>query len=346
MSELALYRKYRPQKFDEIVGQEHITDVLKGSIKEGTVSHAYLFSGGRGIGKTSVARIFARALGSDESDIYEMDAASNTGVDDVRALQEAVYTLPYKSKYKIYIIDEVHMMSKSAFNALLKTLEEPPSHVIFILATTDPEKLLETVVSRCIHFKFKKPTQKMMRDMAIQIAKKEGFSLETSSADLVALLGDGSFRDMQGILQKVISASKDKKISESEVLKVTGTPSVAIVNGVIGSIEEGNVEKGLKFVGEARDSNADMKAMTKLLLHKIRSAMLLRYAPSMEGEIKEEFSAEDFAFLKKMASSSNGRIGPKSLSRLIATYDESSRTHLPELPLEIALIELCSEQKK
>ena len=141
MSELALYRKYRPQKFEEMLGQEHITDVLAASIKEGRISHAYLFSGSRGTGKTSMARIFAAAVGTSPDDVSEMDGASNNGVDEVRALQEAVHTLPFHSKYKVYIIDEVHMMSKSAFNALLKTLEEPPAHVIFILATTDPGKI-------------------------------------------------------------------------------------------------------------------------------------------------------------------------------------------------------------
>lgn len=343
MSELALYRKYRPQKFEEMLGQEHITSVLSASIKSGRISHAYLFSGSRGTGKTSMARIFARALGTSEDDIYEMDAASNTGVDDVRALQEAVYTLPYHSKYKVYIIDEVHMMSKSAFNALLKTLEEPPEHVIFILATTDPEKLLETVISRCQHFKFRRPTEKILREAAIAIAKKEGYSLETSSADLIALLGDGSFRDMEGILQKIISSSPDKKISTDEVLAVTGAPNPEIVNRVIKAIEDGDTEKGLSAIGEAYSADADMKAFVKLLVHKVRGAMLLRYAPSLAKDFENEFSETDFVFLKKISASKSGRIGPRVLSRLLSAYEESGRAHLPQIPLEIAVVELSTK---
>ncbi len=342
MSELALYRKYRPSSFAEVLGQEHIVEVLKHSIKEEKVSHAYLFSGSRGTGKTSVARIFAREIGVSEEDIYEMDAASNTGVDDVRLLQEAVYTLPFKSKYKVYIIDEVHMMSKSAFNALLKTLEEPPEHVIFILATTDPEKLPETVVSRCQGFVFRRPTEKILRNLALSVAKKEGYTLDTSSADIVALLGDGSFRDTLGILQKVISGSSDKKISVEEVLAVTNAPDSTAINKLIEAIETANTENGLLAINEASSNNVDMKAFTKLLIHKVRSIMLLRFAPTMSKDIEQEFSETDFAFIKKIASSKTGKIGPKTLSILLSAYEDSGRSHLPELPLEIALVELTS----
>jgi DNA polymerase-3 subunit gamma/tau len=146
---VSLYRKYRPTGFEQVVGQDHIVSVLKQSVEGGSPAHAYLFCGGRGIGKTSVARIFARALGTSENDIYEIDAASHTSVENIRELNEAVNTLPFDSKYKVYILDEVHMLSKSAFNAFLKTLEEPPKHVIFILATTEMDKLPETIVSRC-----------------------------------------------------------------------------------------------------------------------------------------------------------------------------------------------------
>ena len=343
MSGLALYRKYRPQKWSDVLGQEHITSVLEGSIKTGRISHAYLFSGTRGTGKTSVARIFANAVGTTDRDIYEIDAASNTGVDDVRALQEGIYTVPLESKYKVYIIDEVHMMSKSAFNALLKTLEEPPSHIIFILATTDPEKLPETVISRCQHFNFRRPTEKILREVAISIAKKEGFALESSSADLIALLGDGSFRDAQGILQKVISSSPDKKISIEEVLAVTGAPSATVVNNVIEAIEEGNTEKGLLAVGEAYGANVDMKAMAKLVIHKVRAVMLMRYAPAFAESFENDFSETDYAFVKKISASKSGRIGPRTLSRLLGAYEESGRAHLAQLPLELAVVELTSK---
>ena len=154
-----LYRKYRPQTFQDVIGQHHIVKVLEGSIKLGNVAHAYLFSGPRGTGKTSVARIFSREIGTSPNDLIEMDAASQTSVNDVRALSESVHTLPYESKYKVYILDEAHMLSRSAFNALLKTLEEPPSHVVFILATTEAHKLPKTIISRCVTVTFSKATR-------------------------------------------------------------------------------------------------------------------------------------------------------------------------------------------
>jgi len=178
---VVLYRKYRPQSLKEVIGQDHIVKTLEGAIKLGNISHAYLFAGSRGTGKTSVARILARAVGTSSNDISEIDAASNRGIDNVRELREAVNTLPFESPYKVYIIDEVHMLTKEAFNALLKTLEEPPKHVIFILATTELEKLPETVVSRCQLFTFKKPSQMILREMIVKVAKKEGRSFPALS---------------------------------------------------------------------------------------------------------------------------------------------------------------------
>ena len=160
MSESVLYRKYRPQSFKEVLGQEHVVEALEGAIRLGRVAHAYLFSGSRGTGKTSVARILAKALGTSETDLYEIDAASNRGIDDIRLLRDGVSAVPFESKRKVYIIDEVHMLTKEAFNALLKTLEEPPPHVIFILATTELEKVPETIISRCQTFSFKRPRKK------------------------------------------------------------------------------------------------------------------------------------------------------------------------------------------
>ena len=203
---MALYRKYRPKTFKDVVGQGHVISALQGALKEGTSAHAYLFYGSRGTGKTSVARILAHELGASDSDIHEIDAATYTGVDNISALREEAATMPFESKRKVYIVDEVHMLSKGAFNAFLKLLEEPPSHVSFILATTELEKVPDTIQSRCQVFTFKKPIQKDIVDMVTKIAKVEGFTIEKSSAELIALRADGSFRDSQSILQKILSS--------------------------------------------------------------------------------------------------------------------------------------------
>jgi len=254
--EKVLYRKYRPQSFKEVLGQEHIVEALEGAIKLGRVSHAYLFSGSRGTGKTSVARILAKALGTSESDLYEIDAASNRGIDDIRLLREGVSAVPFESQYKVYIVDEVHMLTKEAFNALLKTLEEPPPHVIFILATTELEKVPETIISRCQTFTFKRPSQKILKEAAERISKKEGFSIESPAAELVALLADGSYRDAHGILQKAMGASADKKILLSEVEKITGSPRGTLVNSLIEAIEK---RDGYRLVSNREGGGAEYR---------------------------------------------------------------------------------------
>ncbi|MFA6227087.1 MAG: DNA polymerase III subunit gamma/tau [Candidatus Paceibacterota bacterium] len=348
MHETALYRKYRPQKFSEVLGQDHIVKVLESSIKLGHIAHAYIFSGSRGTGKTSVARIFAREIGTSTNDITEIDAASNTGVDDIRALNESVNTLPFESKYKVYILDEAHMLSKSAWNALLKTIEEPPKHVIFIFATTEYQKIPETIISRCQTFSFKKPTQKILKDLVVVMAKKEGYTLESSSADLIALLGDGSFRDAQSILQKVISASKDKKISAEEVELVTGAPKAEVVNDFIRAIDAGDLELGLSAISKARESNIDMLLYFKLVLHKMRSILLLRNLKGSEWKLQDEMTDTDFKFLKSLADPNpDGRAGRKpskinsdTLLALLGYYDMTAKAYIPELPLELALAKL------
>jgi len=343
MSETALYRKYRPQKFKEVLGQDHIVKVLESSIENGNIAHAYIFAGSRGTGKTSIARIFAKEIGTTLNDISEIDAASNTGVDDIRALNESVSTLPFESTYKVYILDEAHMLSKSAWNALLKTIEEPPKHVIFILATTEANKIPETIISRCQTYSFKKPTQKVLKDVVIATAKKEGFSLEPASADLIALLGDGSFRDAQSILQKVISASKDKKISPEEVEMVTGAPKSEIVNDFIRAIDENNLELGLGAISKATEANIDILLYFKLVLHKMRAILLLRNLKSAEGKLQDEMTDTDFKFLKGLAEKKPSKINSDTLLTLLSYYDMVAKAYIPELPLELVLTKLITD---
>src|SRR3989344_964113 len=268
MHDLALYRKYRPKTFKEVLGQDHIVKILESSVKANKVSHAYLFIGTRGTGKTSVARIFAGSIEVSTNDLYEIDAASNRGIEDIKELREGARVMPFDSKYKVYIIDEVHMLSKDAWGALLKILEEPPKHVIFILATTEFQKVPETIISRCQVFIFKKASDTICRKMLIDVAKKEGFELDGGSAELLAILADGSFRDALGELQKVLNFSlghsrtgeaKSKKIKREDVEKITGAPKTTLVNDFISAIAEKNVEKGIMAVKKASGENLDMK---------------------------------------------------------------------------------------
>ncbi len=343
MSEIALYRKYRPKKFKDVIGQEQVIGVLEFSIKNGNVSHAYLFAGSRGTGKTSVARILADELKVVPEDLYEIDAASNRGIDDIRALREAVHTLPFRSPYKVYIIDEAHMLTKEAFNALLKTLEEPPSHVIFILATTELGKVIDTVISRCQVFTFKKPNQQILKQAVARIAKEEGFTLLPASADLIAMLAEGSFRDAEGILQKVISSSSDKKISVEEVEMITGAPKARLLNDIIDSIETGDIQSGLKAVRVASEENIDMVVLLKLILERVRYILLLRFAKDMEKEIAGELTESDFQFLKNIAQNKDSKIKSDTLSKLLTAAEQTSYATVPELPLEMALINFSNE---
>ncbi len=340
MSDLVLYRKYRPQKFSEVLGQSHITETLKKAIQLGNISHAYLFSGTRGIGKTSVARILAQEIKCTINDLNEIDGASNRGIDAIRELREAVNVLPFESPYKVYIIDEVHMLTKDAFNALLKTLEEPPQHVVFVLATTEPEKIPDTIISRCQTFTFRKPSQKTLNEIVEDVAKKEKIKLEKGTEELIALLGDGSFRDTLGILQKVVSASKDKKISLQEVEKITGAPSSELVNKFILALSEKDLDKGLKSIGIASENSIDMKVFLKLILHKIRTILLLRFSKDAEKIFREEFSENDFEFLKDLSRKKDSNINAEVIRELIEVFSQIKLSYISQLPLELMLIKL------
>lgn len=339
MSGVALYRKYRPNNFAEVLGQEHVVNALKGALEQNNIGHAYLFAGTRGTGKTSLARIFAGEIGVKDRDLHEIDAASNRGVDDIRALREEVHTMPFESPYKVYIVDEVHMLTKEAFNALLKTLEEPPRHVVFILATTELEKLPDTIVSRCQTFTFKKPSTEILKKMVQKVAKMEGYTLESSSADLIALLASGSFRDAHGYLQQVISSSKDSVISPQEVEAVTGAPRSGQLLKLIDAIGEGDLDASIRVVHEIVLGGSDMRTMLVLLLRLLRAVLLLRAAPSLKSDLQKEFTDEEFTSIGLHAVSSKQKINSKLLISLLDAHTRTGTTYIPELPLEIALIE-------
>lgn len=340
---LALYTKYRPKTFEDVIGQEQVIKTLLGAIKAETISHAYLFSGSRGTGKTSIARIFARAIGSHDDDIYEIDAASNGLVEDVRALRDAVHTVPLHSKYKVYIIDEAHMMSKSGFNALLKTLEEPPRHVVFILATTDEGKIPETIVSRCQSFRFEKPSQSVLKVMVERVSKKEGYTLEPASADLIALLGDGSFRDTYGILQKIIASSSDKKISQEEVEAVTGAPDSRLVNSFLRAIVARDVESGLTSLKTAMEHGVEEKVFLDLLLRKMRAVLMFRFVATSRKDMVNDFPAEDYALIEELAKNSIQTLTSKELAEVLKAYESARVSVVPGLALELALLRISDK---
>jgi DNA polymerase-3 subunit gamma/tau len=340
MSELALYRKYRPSKFAEVIGQDQVTSVLASAIKQDNIVHAYLFAGPRGTGKTSVARILAKALGTSDNDLIEIDGASNRGIDEIRALRDAVRTLPFESRYKVYIIDEVHMLTKDAFNALLKTLEEPPAHVIFVLATTEQHKIIETIVSRCQTYTFKKPSIEILKKVAKDIAKQEGFAITDDVADLLAFMGDGSFRDTIGILQKIIGSSADKKISLEEVEKITGAPAISLVYNLIGAIADNNLDQALSVVDQAVEASVDFKIFLKLVMREIRLALLLSLAPSLENKILNEAGEKEQEFFASLKAKTGAKNLAPALREFLDTYLQLGNSSLPQVPLELAIIKI------
>ncbi len=340
----ALYRKYRPQSFSEVRDQEQIVSVLEGAIKKGKIPHALLFSGTRGTGKTTLARIFAKEIGTKDLDLYEIDAASNRGIDDIRELKEAVHTLPYESKYKVYIIDEVHMLTKEAFNALLKTLEEPPEHVVFILATTEEEKLLDTILSRCLVFRFNSPTRAVLAETVIEIAKKEGFVLEKEAADLVAISANGSFRDALGVTQKVLMSSLDKIGTVDEVAKIIGAPRQNLILNLISAFQTKNKEAGLEIFSKLNTEKIDPNLIIQLLLEYVRLVMILRNSENMGKKLLETYSVEAKEKIKVWHEAKENTLNSHLLLALIKVADDMRFSPLPLLPLEIAFIKHCGEK--
>ena len=346
MNDVVLYRKYRPQNFEEVLGQDHVVAVLKNAVKLNRVAHAYLFSGPRGTGKTSVARILAREVGTADIDLLEIDAASSRGIDEIRALREAVHLAPFKSTYKVYVVDEVHMLTREAFNALLKTLEEPPKHVIFILATTELAKVPETIISRCQHFVFRKIPESLIRQSILEIAKKEGFKIDDEAAGLIALFADGSFRDAQGMLDQIFSLSGEKTINGAKVREFLAAPAKNLVENFIAAVFEKNAEKGLTVIDEAVKQGIEMKLFLKFVLRDTRLILMLQMAPAMEKEMEPLFGKDEFQFLKNHVNVfSNKELG-NVLSILLDAYSARTIGYLPQLPLELALMKITSQDSK
>jgi len=342
MAHQSLYRAYRPQAFKDVIGQDQVVAPLLSQIKDGKVGHAYLFAGSRGLGKTSIARIFAREIKTDERDIYELDAASNNGVDEVRALNESVHTLPFNSERKVYILDEAHMLSKGAWNALLKTLEEPPAHVVLILATTELEKVPDTVRSRCQVFSFKKPTRAGLAALVTDISKKEGFTIDPAAADLIGMLGDGSYRDALSVLEKALASSTDKKLTREEAEKATGAPRHALVHALALALSKGDQAKALETIRAVSEQGIDMQLYLALVLEYLRQVLLIRHAPELGTAIRAELGEDAAAEATALADAPDSKLTHETLKRFLEASSRMRFSPVPSLPLELAVMELSS----
>ena len=333
MAYQASYRKYRPASFDEMVGQRQIVQTLKNAVETGRVSHAYLFCGPRGTGKTSVAKIFARVLNCESPDhkpcgkcenckaenhpdIIEIDAASNNGVEEVRDLIERVKYAPMLGKYKVYIIDEVHMMTQGAFNALLKTIEEPPAHVIFILATTEPNKVLPTIISRTQRFDFKKISEKDIEGRLMNVAKQEGIDLHPDAASTIASLCQGGMRDALSILDQSISYAGDH-ISAQDVRAVYGVVSPDDIGRLFKNLSDHNMEDVISEIEQMYADGLDLTRFTADLISMLKNSLI--YSFSQETSL---LSDEEKERLEKWFSDASLPMRKALLKDLIMIYDK------------------------
>jgi DNA polymerase III subunit gamma/tau len=287
----ALYRKYRSKNLDEVIGQKHITDSLATAVRNGRISHAYLFTGPRGVGKTSIARILAHQINDlpyegDETnhlDIIEIDAASNRRIDEIRELKSRVHIAPTQAKYKVYIIDEVHMLTKEAFNALLKTLEEPPSHAVFILATTDAHKLPETIISRTQRFGFKPITKSDLAMQLNSIAKSEKIKISNEALDLIAEHGDGSFRDSISLLDQVQHSAD--KITADHVNDVLGLAPASMVSEILDALSQSNAKLLHQRLTAAKDNGVQPVQLASQVSAALRQRVIDGSDPEVSGNI-------------------------------------------------------------
>ena len=308
MGYTALYRKFRPINFSEMVGQEHITRTLKNQIISNRVGHAYLFNGGRGTGKTSAAKILARAINclnpkdgepcneceickgaisGSLTDIVEMDAASNNSVEDIRSIREEVNFLPTKAKYRVYIIDEVHMLSTGAFNALLKTLEEPPEHVKFILATTEPQKLPATILSRCQRFDFKRISNEDIIKRLKIVCNESNIEISEGALNIIATLSEGAMRDALSILERCIQDGENK-IDEDKIKDLVGIPKITFVHDITKAIIEYNIDDALKNVNKVLDDGKDITNLLWEIVKYIKDMLVYKACNKLELYSEEE----------------------------------------------------------
>ena len=335
----SLYRKYRPQAFEEVVGQDHVVTTLKNALTKGAIAHAYLFCGPRGTGKTTVARLLTQALSCDPIDVIEIDAASNRGIDEVRELREKISVVPARSQYKVFIIDEVHMLTKEAFNALLKTLEEPPAHVIFILATTEPDKVIDTIISRTQRFDFKKIRVTDVVTLLNEVAKKEDIALDPIAANLIAVHAEGAMRDALSTLDQLTHVAQDKHITEEIVTRVLGLPALERIQNLFTLLMEKHLKEALEAVAEMSATGIDFYLSIGHCIEYARKVLLELTSPGILDVTQSLSDEQKRTFQKHVEGLTRGEI-LSWMKYFFEARDAVKLSPIPSLPLEIALIQI------
>lgn len=360
MGYTALYRKFRPITFSEIVGQEHITRTLRNQIVAGRVGHAYLFNGGRGTGKTSAAKILARAINclnpqdgepcneceickgainGSLTDIVEMDAASNNSVEDIRSIREEVNFLPTKAKYRVYIIDEVHMLSTGAFNALLKTLEEPPEHVKFILATTEPQKLPATILSRCQRFDFKRISNENIIKRLNIVCEQSGIEITKEAMNIIAVLAEGAMRDALSILERCIQDGENK-IDEDKIKDLVGIPKITYVHNIIDSLFKYDVDNTLKNVDIVLNEGKDINNLLWEMIKYTKD--LLVYKASQKLDL---YSEEEIANIEEISKNISKQDLINMVYELSELENDIKWSTQKTIIFQAGMIKLCNKEK-
>ncbi len=363
MAYLAIARKYRPATFDEIVGQDHVVRTLTNAIASNRIHHAYLFAGARGVGKTTAARALARALNcasgptakpcgtcpscleignGNSPDLIEIDGASNNSVEDVRDLRETVRYAPTRGQKKIYLVDEVHMLSKAAWNALLKTLEEPPPHVVFIFATTEASKIPDTILSRCQRFDFKRIPVAQIAERLQSIATAEGVNLTESALKRIARAGDGSMRDAQSLLDQVISfGAEDKKlIGDVEVAQALGLIDPQLMYDMLGGLFSGTPDRCLEVIAAVYEHGHEMTEFSAELLEMLRNATFVRLSPSARKHL--DLAPDELERLVTLTQGVDPEVIGRTFTAVLETHDQVSRAPRPRTVLEMAVARLAT----
>lgn len=355
-----LYRKYRPASFSEVVGQEHVIKTLRNAIKRGKIAHAYLFSGPRGIGKTTIARILAKAANCENIkdgepcnkcdaclsinqnkflDLVEIDAATHTQVDKIRDIIEKINFSPASGKYKVYIIDEVHMLSKGAFNALLKTLEEPPKHAVFILATTEIHKIPATIISRCQRFDFRRIKVSEIKDRLAKIAKQEKVKVEKGVLDFIAVNSSGGMRDSESLFGQILSL-EDNDITLKEVQKILALSDISKAIKLVKLIIEKKYSEAVNYISEITNDGYDLEQFSESIVEYCRKLMLIKISPEMKENFSLEMTEEQIAELESISRKTAIPQLIKIIRALIQAREEIKSSIIPQLPLELAIAEI------